>query len=84
MSKPVPKRSSPALTTLFVVVVLAILYPLSAGPAIWLLLHMDDTDWAFAVAEVVYSPINWAYQNTDFGTNPIGRAYDHYLDLWTR
>jgi hypothetical protein len=78
MSEPVRKRSSPLLTTLFVVVVLAILYPLSLGPVVWFYDRGYLPEEAAEVAEVAYVPLAWAYDRS----GPVADVYDVYLEWW--
>jgi hypothetical protein len=83
MSEPLRKRSSLVRTMLFVVTVLAILYPLSAGPAAWFYDHDYIPESTVPVFESLYLPIGWVCIDTEFlESNPIGRAYDKYLRWW--
>jgi hypothetical protein len=83
MSEPTRKRSSPPLTTLFIVTALAIFYPLSAGPAGWLFIHGYLPESAMVVADWFYGPLSWvSLHTTFFSENPIGQAYSSYIDWW--
>ncbi len=66
--------------TVGLVVVLAA-YPLSFGPAIWVIEHNDlPAAWAFDAAEVLYRPILWLEET---GPKPISHAIDWYVELWS-
>jgi hypothetical protein len=83
MNEPVRNRSSPVLATLFVVVTLAILYPLSAGPASWFFQHGHFPSSAMVAADWFYGPIDWVSLNSRFfDDNPIGQAYARYIEWW--
>jgi hypothetical protein len=78
MSEPVRKRSSPLLTTLFVIVVLVIAYPLSLGPVIWFFQHEYLPLSAAEVAGAFHAPLEMVYNEN----STIGRIYESYLDWW--
>ena len=65
--------------TVWVFVVL--LYPLSFGPALWVIDHEDlPAAWAVDAIEIFYSPIFWLEENSP---KPIVNAIDWYIEVWT-
>ena len=53
-----------------------VLYPLSIGPASWMLEH----GWLdMKVAIIFYEPLDWLY---DRAPEPLQRAVDSYQRLW--
>lgn len=83
MNEPARKRSSVLATTVFIVAVLAIVYPLSVGPASWFYDHDLMPEPVGDALELFYWPISWVYQETDFfETNPVGRVYWAYIEWW--
>jgi len=60
-------------------VFMALLYPLSVGPAIWLFDHKMMPGWARNPVEWFYAPLDWiAHQ----GPDPIRAPLFWYAELW--
>lgn len=75
-------RKSPGVAFWATVVLVAALvgYPLSFGPAVWVIDHDDlPAAWAVDAFEVLYRPIIWLEEN---GPTPISYAIDSYIELW--
>ena len=73
-------RKKPGVTfwaTVVVVVVLA--YPLSLGPADWLLVNHHVPSWAKPAVHAFYAPLMWVVFN---GPRPIRTAVLWYDGLW--
>jgi hypothetical protein len=58
---------------------LLIAYPLSMGPAIWLVLNVDLPDWLATCIDGLYTPVNLALE---FGPGWLVDAFDRYLEFW--
>ena len=83
MSEPVHKRSSALGTTLFVVIVLTIVYPLSMGPFNFLYNRHYLPEFVCDAGDAFYEPISWLSFNTGVvDQNPIGRGYMRYIEWW--
>ena len=78
MNEPVRKRSSPLLTTLFVVAALAIVYPLSLGPVVWFYQHDFLPLSVTPFVEAFYTPLWWVLDEH----SRAGGMYARYLDWW--
>jgi hypothetical protein len=56
-----------------------VLYPLSAGPALWACAHFDS-GWVPQTYGVVYTPLNWVHGLSETFDNALMR----YLNWWMR
>ena len=72
------KKPGVAFWATMVVVVALVVYPLSAGPALWIA-HQDIPQWSLNAICFVYAPMNWLEQESPA---PIARAVRGYLSLW--
>ncbi len=73
-----PKRWSQArLRVAWVLIAAFVLYPLSAGPATWIVTqwYSPATSDAFAF---VYAPLEWAGRSSDLASG----AFDRYVQWW--
>jgi hypothetical protein len=62
-------------TTVTATVLMLLVYPLSAGPAAWMMTHR-----LFPIFMIwLYTPLNWVYER---GPEPIRMAFRWYVDLW--
>lgn len=61
------------------VVVLAVLYPLSAGPVAGLQMRRMIPEPVESFVAVFYKPIGWMYWN---GPQPVHKLIDWYYSLW--
>ena len=62
-----------------VVVVVPVLYVLSAGPINWLMYRGILKGWPLAVFSAVYWPLRWLIEN---GPEPVSNALRWYAELW--
>ena len=62
-----------------VMVVVLIVYVLSAGPALWIVSQDWSPDWALQVFNVLHFPVGYL---DDHGPQPVRQAIDWYADLW--
>lgn len=72
----VNRRERWAKRTAVVLAVLAVLYPISAGPLAWLIVHgylRNDPFYEF------YSPLSWLWT---YGPEPFRSVYRWYFGLW--
>jgi hypothetical protein len=72
------RRERWAKWTLAGVLIVAIGYPLSIGPACWLMWRADAPDWIGDAFEFVYAPIGWA---CEYGPDWIDDATTSYMAL---
>lgn len=64
---------------LTILVALFVLYVLSIGPAIWLVVNlMKNPEPGFNVIEAVYSPLDWIFPDS----GPTADLFNRYVDLW--
>src|SRR5262245_48567431 len=70
--------SAVAVVAVMILVVLPLLYVLSAGPAVVLYTRGVLGTGGDRVFETVYSPLEWACQKSDL----IGRPTQWYVELW--
>lgn len=67
--------------TLAVLLVLSVVvYPLSMGPACWLLTQEWKPDGAHAVVHQLFAPLLWVYRN---GPEPVHVVMRWYIFLWS-
>jgi hypothetical protein len=80
MTEPNRKRRGSTFATWTVcILILGFLYIASAGPANWLYTR----GWISESVLVVYYPLGWIADNTDFyEKSRVGRAYALYVDWW--
>jgi hypothetical protein len=72
------RRERWATRTAAALVVLLVLYPLSAGPFTWLVFHGWLPDWAMPVVHGLYRPLEWiVYDGHQFHD-----AFEWYIELW--
>jgi hypothetical protein len=56
-----------------------VLYPLSVGPALWMVFKTDDDSAAKQIYEAVYAPLEWASDRND----TIARMVRSYCNWWS-
>jgi hypothetical protein len=65
-------------TALWGIVALVILYPLSVGPAAWLIWHVKLPSWLGVVFGHVYSPLMWLDRRFPHAMEIV----NNYISLW--
>ncbi len=73
------KQPGVAFWATLAVVVVLVLYPLSAGPAAWLVTVAGEPVWLEDVFELSYLPVNLA---VSMMPAPINDACNGYLSWW--
>ncbi len=68
-----------------VVVVVAVIYPLSWGPAVWLKVCLHQPAWLDHVFDVIYAPVKWVFEGGG-GHTPrwLRDVMVEYLVFWIR
>jgi hypothetical protein len=66
------------ITVALVAVLVLVVYPLSAGPGLWIA-HHDIPSWCLDVICFVYAPVTWAEGHAP---EPVVRAICAYLEWW--
>ena len=61
-----------------VVVILAVAYPLSIGPACWLANRDVLPAWTDSAVKALYSPLMWCASNSETASD----AYAWYVGFW--
>jgi hypothetical protein len=60
-------------------VVVLLVYPLSVGPACWLLTHCPCPAWSAEAYRRMYLPLSWACDN---GPSALSKPFGWYCSLW--
>jgi len=77
-----PKKPGVAFWATVAMVVVLVAYPLSYGPACWLVGHRLLPNWTMRPLEVFYRPIGWLYK---YGPTPVRNAVVWYhTPYWPR
>ncbi len=79
MSEP-KKKPRVAFWATVALVAIFVVYPLSMGPACWLLAQEWKPDGTHAAILKVFAPILWVYRN---GPEPVHSAMRWYVFLWS-
>jgi len=70
-------RPAPAL---WLTVAMLILYPLSVGPASWLIWNVHSPRWVGVLLAVIYSPLIWSVSKS----KALNEFVDAYAALWAK
>ena len=74
------KKSGWRFWTTAALVAMFVFYPLSMGPACWLLTQEWKPDGTHGVVNQVFAPILWVYRN---GPQPVHDVIRGYVFLWS-